>query len=88
MPVTESAKKKVRRDKRRTVINREIRLQIKSTVKEMRQKPAKKAFQKASRALDLAAKKGIIHKKKASRSKSRLAKLLPKSKKKTPKKTS
>jgi small subunit ribosomal protein S20 len=52
-------------------------------VKPMRQKPTKKAFQKASQALDRAAKKGVIHKKKASRLKSRLSKLLQKKKKKS-----
>ena len=82
MPVTQSAKKKMRRDKQRTIINRKIRQQMKLAVKTMRQKPTKKALQKASQTLDRAAKKGVIHKNRASRLKSRLAKLLQKSKKK------
>ena len=82
MPVIQSAKKKMRRDKQRTIINRKIRQQMKLAVKAMRQKPTKKALQEASQALDRAAKKSVIHKNRASRLKSRLAKLLQKSKKK------
>lgn len=78
MPVTKSAKKKMQRDRRRTIINRQIRQKMKAAVKTMRQKPTKKALQKASQALDRAAKKGVIHPNKASRLKSRLAKLLQK----------
>lgn len=83
MPIIKSAKKKMRRDKRRTLINRKIRQQMKLAVKKMRQKPSKKTFQEASRFLDRAAKKGVIHKGKASRLKSRLSKLLPRKRKKT-----
>jgi len=82
MPVTKSAKKKMRQDKRRYLINQKIRQQMKAATKVMRKKPTKKALQKASQALDRAAKKGVIHKKKASRLKSRLAKLLQEKKKK------
>lgn len=87
MPVTKSAKKKVRRDRRRNLINKKIRQQMKAAVKVMRKKPTKKALQKASQALDRAAKKGMIHKNKASRLKSRLAKLLQKGKKSSARKT-
>lgn len=80
MPITKSAKKKMRRDQRRAIINLKIRRQMKLAVKQMRQKPAKKALQKASQMLDRAAKKGVIHPNKASRLKSRLAKLLQKKK--------
>ncbi|KPJ70338.1 hypothetical protein AMJ51_02255 [Microgenomates bacterium DG_75] len=87
MPIIQSAKKKMRRDKRRTITNRKIRQQMKAAVKQVRQQPTKKALQKASQALDRAAKKGVIHKNKASRLKSRLAKLLQESKKASPKKS-
>lgn len=80
MPVTQSAKKKMRRDKRRNLINQKIRQQMKAAVKIMRKKPTKKTLQKASQMLDRAAKKGVIHQNKASRLKSRLAKLLQKKK--------
>lgn len=60
---------------------------MKLTVKKMRQNPTKKIFQEASQALDQAAKKGVIHRNKASRLKSRLSKLLQQSKKKPQKKS-
>lgn len=82
MPVTKSAKKKLRRDKQRVFINQKTRRQMKLAVKKMRQKPTKKALQEASRFLDRAAKKRIIHKNKASRLKSKLSKLLQKKKQK------
>lgn len=76
----------MRQDERRTLINQKIRRQMKLTVKKMRQKPSPKTLQEASRTLDQAAKKNIIHRNKASRLKSRLAKLLQQRKKKLKKK--
>lgn len=73
----------MRHDRRQTLVNQKIRRQMKMAVKKMRQKPTKKALQEASQMLDRAAKKGVIHQNKASRLKSRLARLLQKSKKKT-----
>lgn len=87
MPITKSAKKKMRQDKRRTIINQKIRQQMKLALKKMRQTPTKQNLQKVSQLLDRAAKKGIIHKNKASRLKSRLSKLLQKNKKKSTKKS-
>lgn len=78
MPVTSSAKKALRKDRRRTLINQKIRRQMKKAVKEARKKPTPKLLSQASRALDRAAKKRIIHPNKASRLKSRLAKLAKK----------
>jgi small subunit ribosomal protein S20 len=72
----------MRQDERRTLINQRIRRQMKLTVKKMRQKPSSKTFQEVSRTLDKAAKKNIIHRNKASRLKSRLAKRLSPKKKK------
>ncbi len=73
----------MRRDRRQALVNQKIRRQMKTAVKKMRQKPTQKALQEASQMLDRAAKKGVIHRNKASRLKSRLVKLLPKGKKKT-----
>lgn len=47
-----------------------------TAVKQVRQKPNQKQLKKAYEALDKAAKKNIIHKKKADRLKSRLALLV------------
>jgi small subunit ribosomal protein S20 len=76
MPVTSSAKKKLRRDRRFTAFNRLTRTKYRTALKTARLKPTKKTISAASSALDFAVKKSIIHKNKASRLKSRLAKLL------------
>ena len=78
MPITKSALKALRKDKRRTEINRPIRSKFKAAIKRARNKPTCKNVRFASLLLDRAAKKKIIHKNKASRLKSRLAKLLGK----------
>lgn len=80
MPITASAKKALRQDRRRAIINKRIKRKIKEALKKARQKPTKKTLAEAASALDRAAKKKIIHKNKAARLKSRLAKL-PKTKK-------
>lgn len=84
MPITSSAKKALRKDKRRTIVNKKIKAGFKEAVKKARSKPTPKTLALASQALDWAAKKKVIHQNKASRLKSRLAKLIkitkPKSK--------
>jgi len=75
MPVTKSAKKALRRDQRREVVNQRIRRQLKQTLKQARAKPTKKLLSQAARIIDRAAKKKVIHPNKAARLKSRLAKL-------------
>ncbi len=74
MPITKSAKKKLRQDKKRTAINKIYRGRVRMAVKQARLKKTKKSLQQAYRALDRAAKRKVIHKKKAGRLKSRLAK--------------
>ena len=76
MPVLQSSKKALRRDRRRAVINKEIKIKIKEILKSTRQNPNKKNLDLAFKILDRAAKKKVIHQNKASRLKSRLAKLL------------
>lgn len=84
MPVTKSAKKALRKDRRRTVINTRIRRRLKEVLKKTRANPTKKLLSQAVSVLDRAAKKRVIHPNKAARLKSRLAKLAKKAKKKTP----
>lgn len=72
MPITNSAKKTLRRDKRRTAVNKRIRKKLKEAIKKARQKPTKKNLSQATSVLDRAAKKKVIHKNKANRLKSRL----------------
>ena len=75
MPVIQSAKKALRRDRRRAVVNKEIKIKIKEILKSTRKNPNKKNLDLSFKILDRAAKKKVIHQNKASRLKSRLSKL-------------
>lgn len=81
MPVSESAKKALRRDRRRAVVNKRIRRRLKEVLKKTRANPTKKMLNQAVIALDRAAKNRVIHPNKAARLKSRLVKLTKKAKK-------
>jgi len=74
MPIIKSAKKTLRRDRTRTVINTPIRTKAKSTVKTARKTASAENLQKAFSALDRAAKKNIYHPNKVARLKSALSK--------------
>jgi len=82
MPLIKSAKKAVKTTKRQSEENRLVRAKIKDSLKGARiaitagDKDAVEKISKAYRELDIAAKKNVIHKNKASRLKSRLAKKL------------
>lgn len=78
MPVSQSAKKALRRDQRREAINQKIKQKVRQVVKKTRQKPTKKNLAAAASVLDRAAKKRVIHPNKAARLKSRLASLFTK----------
>lgn len=73
-PVTQSAKKALRRDKRRTLVNLRIKRKMKMVIKSARERPTKKNLTLAYSLLDRAVKKNLIHPNKAARLKSRLAK--------------
>lgn len=75
MPQTKSAKKALRRDRRREATNKLVRQGLKNALRLARKKVSSKNLTQASRALDMAAKKGVIPKKRADRLKSRLAKI-------------
>ena len=74
MPVSKSAKKAWRRDRRRAGVNAKIRLRMKTAVRGVKKNPGQKSLTAAYRRLDIAAKGGVIHKNKAARLKARLAK--------------
>jgi len=78
MPVTAQAEKKLRRDKKQRVINAGHRAILRDGVKSMRKTPTKKQLQTVFTLLDKSVKHHVIHKNKANRLKSRLAKLLTK----------
>jgi len=87
MPITKSAKKALRRSKRRTKINKRRKEVVKKAIKTFRKSLTPETLRKAYSAIDTAAKKKIFHKNKAKRLKSQLAKLLN-AKKKTSSPTS
>lgn len=76
MPVTKQAIKKVRQDRRKTVYNLRRKRTYKEAVSALRKNPTAEGLVKAYKALDLAAKTNVIHKNKAARLKSRLARLV------------
>ena len=84
MPVIKSAKKKLRKDVKRTFANKKVKIDLKALIKKAKETPSAEAVQLAVKKADKAAKKHIIHGNKAARIKSRLAKLLSKL---TPEKT-
>lgn len=73
MPLIKSAKKKLRKDQKRTQINAQKKQTLKSLIKTMRRVPNTESFSAVSSALDKAVKTKLIHKNKASRLKSRLS---------------
>jgi len=85
---TKSALKRLRSSERRRLHNRVFRGRARTAVKKARQlmetgqiEEAREAVQAASRSLDKAAAKGIIHKNNASRRKSRLMQQLSRAEK-------
>jgi len=84
MPLTSSAKKALKQDRAHREINDLTRHKVKSAVKAARlaiaagEKDTKTKLDAAYRELDIASKKNIIHKNRAARLKSRLAKKVAK----------
>ncbi len=78
MPVLKHAKKKLRQDKKRTVRNAKVKQLYKDSLKKARTQPTVEAIRHAVSAIDKATKKHLIHKNKAARLKSSLAKLATK----------
>ena len=77
MPIIKSAKKKMRKDKKRTLHNKKIEETLKGLIKAMRKNPTQKVFSDVMSKLDKAVKINLIHANKAARFKSRLSKLIP-----------
>jgi small subunit ribosomal protein S20 len=78
MPITVGAIRKQRADKRKASVNSRTREALKEAVALMRKKPTATNLVKAFSTADRAAKKGVIHKNKAARLKSRLSSLVKK----------
>jgi len=86
LPVTESAKKRLRQSDKRRLRNRVYRSQARTYIKRANQLIAEQKLDEAAEvaslavsALDRAAQKGVVHKKNAARRKSRLIKRLHRS---------
>lgn len=79
MPITQSAKKALRQNKRRRVQNLARSRAWKEAIKQAKKTPQNKEFlARAYQALDKATKHGVIKKNAASRKKSRLARSIAK----------
>jgi small subunit ribosomal protein S20 len=76
MPVTKSAKKALRKDRRKTVINKLRKIKFKEAARAFKKSLSEKNFKKVVGLVDRLAKNKVIHKNKAARLKSRLTKLL------------
>lgn len=76
MPVIKSAKKKLRQDKKRTARNSVFEETMRKTLKEAKKSPTAESVRLATQATDKAVKHHLLHKNKAARIKSGLAKLL------------
>ena len=76
MPILKSAKKALRHDRRRALVNAKVRRIMKRAVKLAARQPTEKNISEAYRRVDRAAKKGVVHKNTAARLKARLAKRL------------
>ena len=80
MPNTKSAKKELRKSKRRAIQNKKVNDSLKNLVKkskkaiEAKEEKAKELVAKSLKAIDKAAQKGIIKKNTRNRKKSRLQK--------------
>lgn len=78
MPITRSALKKLRQDKKRTKYNLLIKKQVRETISAFKHNSTRSLFDKVASLLDTTTKKNIFHPNKVARLKSRLSKLLNK----------
>lgn len=83
MPVTKSASKKLRKDRKRELQNKKQKNLLKNAFKKALKNPSTTNIIFATKLVDKAAKNRIIHKNKAGRFKSKLAKVQGKQNKKT-----
>ncbi|MEK7594166.1 MAG: 30S ribosomal protein S20 [Patescibacteria group bacterium] len=74
MPIIKSAKKRVKTARKAAVRNSKTRRTLKSAIKLFTKSPTSKSHSSVQSGLDKAVKKGVIHKNKAARLKSRAAK--------------
>lgn len=77
MPTHKSAKKRMRQNERKRIVNKASRTSLRKEIKSYRElesgEPSKVKYPAIASTIDRAAKKGIVHPRKASRLKSRLS---------------
>lgn len=78
MPITLSAKKKLRADARKEAVNQKVKAKVKLTLKKFKAKPTTEALNQVYSVLDVAVKKGVIPRQRTNRKKGRLATLVSK----------
>ena len=76
MPVTKSARKKLRKDRKREIQNRKTEASLEKFIRDTKKSPSVKKIEEAFSLIDRASKRNIIHKNKAGRLKSSLSKLI------------
>lgn len=76
MPQIKSAIKKMRQSEKKAEANRNVKNKLKDKVDAYKKKPTEKGYQEVTSLLDKAAKTNVLHKNKAARLKSRLAKYI------------
>lgn len=75
MPIIKSAQKALRQTKKRTIVNKRVKDNLKKAVKTLTEgEKSPEQLKQVYKAADLAVKKNLIHANKAARLKSRLAK--------------
>lgn len=84
MPLLKHAKKKLRQEKKRAILNKKVKNNFKAVVKKAKETKDEKALSAAFKGIDKAVKKNIIHKNKAARMKSSLSKMVGGKTKATP----
>ncbi len=87
MPVTKTAKRALRGSFKKGIVNKLITSRLEIAVRTAKKSKTLEKIKEAVSLADRAAKKNVIHKNKAARVKSQLARLLQKSAVKAPKKT-
>jgi small subunit ribosomal protein S20 len=75
MPILKNAKKALRASKRKAVVNRRVKSRLKTALDSATKNKAAADTNQAYSAVDKAVKKNLIHKNKAARLKSRIAKV-------------
>ena len=83
MPNTRSAKKRMRQNAKRRTHNREIRGSLRTQIKKLREviaqgdaEAGRAEMSRTAKSIDQAAAKGVLHKNRAARLKSRLSRLV------------